>query len=283
MTCSARQTRAASRRLPADVSSRAPRARFTIAASVALGLTAVVGCVHRVPVATPAPVGSAPVAAATVPAALPTPVAAPPRDTVRRGYTAADVRFMQQMIHHHAQAVRMSALVPARSSREDVRTLAERIDASQQAEIEMMKHWLAERLELVPDPSMPRSVHDSIMGATNGAHDMAGMDAMSGMPDAHSAHDTATMLMPGMLTPAEMATLAAATGPTFDRLFLEGMIRHHEGALTMVATLLATPGAGEEAQIFGFASDVDSGQRAEIRRMQAILATMPKADTSQSH
>ena len=233
--------------------------------------------------ATPAPANITPVAAARVPATLPTPVAAPPRDTVRHGYTAADVRFMQQMIHHHAQAVRMSALVPARSSREDVRTLAERIDASQQAEIEMMKHWLAERHELVPDPSMPRSVHDSIMGAMHGAHDMVGTGAMPGMPDAHAAHDTATMLMPGMLTPAEMSALAAATGPTFDRLFLEGMIRHHQGALTMVATLLATPGAGEEAQIFGFASDVDSGQRAEIRRMQAILATMPKADVAPSH
>jgi uncharacterized protein (DUF305 family) len=235
---------------------------------------------HRIPVATPAPVSGAPVAAATVPRALPTPVAAPPRDTVRTGYTAADVRFMQQMIHHHAQAVRMSALVPARSSRDDVRTLAERIDASQQAEIQMMQHWLAERHELVPDPSMPRSVHDSIMGAT---HDMAGMAAMAGMPDAAGAHDASPMLMPGMLTPAEMSALAAATGPTFDRLFLEGMIRHHQGALTMVATLLATPGAAEEAQIFGFASDVDAGQRAEIRRMQAILATMPNTTAAPSH
>jgi uncharacterized protein (DUF305 family) len=190
---------------------------------------------------------------------------------------------MQQMIHHHAQAVRMSALVPARSSREDVRTLAERIDASQQAEIEMMKHWLAERHELVPDPSMARSVHDSIMGAMHDAHGIAGMGAMAGMPDAHPASDSAAMLMPGMLTPAEMAALAASTGPTFDRLFLEGMIRHHEGALTMVADLLATPGAGQEPQLFGFASDVDSGQRAEIRRMQAILATMPKADAAPSH
>jgi len=174
----------------------------------------------------------------------------------------------------------MSALVPARSSREDVRTLAERIDASQQAEIQMMQHWLAERHELVPDPSMPRSVHDSIMGAT---HDMSGMAGMRGMPNASNAHESAPMLMPGMLTPAEMAALAAATGPTFDRLFLEGMIRHHQGALTMVASLLAAPGAAEEAQIFGFASDVDAGQRAEIRRMQAILATMPNASAAPSH
>jgi uncharacterized protein (DUF305 family) len=83
------------------------------------------------------------------------------------------------------------------------------------------------------------------------------------------------MLMPGMLTPAQMQALADAHGITFDRLFLEGMIRHHEGALTMVRELLAAPGAAEEPQIFGFASDVDAGQRAEIRRMQAILAAIP--------
>ena len=191
------------------------------------------------------------------------------RDTARHGYTAADVRFMQQMIHHHAQAVRMAALVPSRSSSEAVRTLAQRIDASQQTEIEAMRHWLEERHELAPSPAMPRAVHDSIMGAMHDMHDMPAMQHMS----ADSAMDS--MLMPGMLTPAQMQALAAAHGATFDRLFLEGMIRHHEGALTMVADLLATPGAGQEPQLFGFASDVDSGQRAEIRRMQAILATLP--------
>jgi len=202
-------------------------------------------------------------------------------DTARHGYTAADVRFMQQMIHHHAQAVRMAALVPSRSSREDVRTLAQRIDAAQQTEIEAMRHWLEERHELAPGPSMPRATHDSIMGAM---HDMPHMHEMHEM---HEMRDTATagsgmdaMLMPGMLTPAQMQALAAATGTAFDRLFLEGMIQHHEGALKMVADLLATPGAGEEPQLFGFASDVDAGQRAEIRRMQAILATLPDSAPS---
>jgi uncharacterized protein (DUF305 family) len=196
-------------------------------------------------------------------------------DTARHGYTAADVRFMQQMIHHHAQAVRMSALVPSRSSREDVRTLAQRIDASQQAEIAMMRHWLEERHELAPSPSMSRAVHDSIMGGMGAMHDTS---AMHGMHDMHAMADSgemAGMLMPGMLTPAQMTALANASGTAFDRLFLEGMIRHHEGALTMVAALLAAPGAAEEPQVFGFASDVDSGQRAEIRRMRAILATLP--------
>ncbi|HWE43262.1 MAG TPA: DUF305 domain-containing protein, partial [Gemmatimonadaceae bacterium] len=210
------------------------------------------------------------------PAAAAVAAARPARDTiVRRGYTAADVRFMQQMIHHHAQAVRMAALVPARSSSEAVRTLAERIDASQQTEIEAMRHWLEERGELAPGPAMPRAVHDSIMGAMRDTsmHDMSSMHHMP----ADSGMDA--MLMPGMLTPAQMRALAAASGTAFDRLFLEGMIRHHEGALAMVAELLATPGAGEEPQLFGFASDVDSGQRAEIRRMRALLATLPQPDS----
>jgi len=223
--------------------------------------------------------GALAVACASAPrAALPaetasTVAAAPAPDTVRNGYTAADVRFMQQMIHHHAQAVRMAALVPSRSSSEAVRTLAERIDASQQTEIEAMRHWLEERHELAPGPSMARTVHDSIVGSMHDMHDMSSMHhapADSGMD---------AMLMPGMLTPAQMQALADARGTAFDRLFLEGMIRHHEGALTMVAALLATPGAGQEPQLFGFASDVDSGQRAEIRRMQAILATLPPPDS----
>lgn len=230
---------------------------------VALGIAAAVAACAGAP--RPEPPAAAAVAAAR-----------PARDTiVRRGYTAADVRFMQQMIHHHAQAVRMAALVPARSSSEAVRTLAERIDASQQTEIEAMRHWLEERGELAPGPAMPRAVHDSIMGAMRDTsmHDMSSMHHMP----ADSGMDA--MLMPGMLTPAQMRALAAASGTAFDRLFLEGMIRHHEGALAMVAELLATPGAGEEPQLFGFASDVDSGQRAEIRRMRALLATLPQPDS----
>lgn len=217
----------------------------------ALGLTVAVGCakVPARPAAAPPPV---PAAVRAVPAAM---LGA---DTARHGYTGADVRFMQQMIHHHAQAVQMAALVPSRSSREDIHTLAQRIDAAQQTEIEAMRHWLEERHELAPGPSMPRAMHDM--------HQMHDMAADSGMD---------AMLMPGMLTPAQMRALAAATGTAFDRLFLEGMIHHHEGALKMVADLLATPGAGEEPQLFGFASDVDAGQRAEIRRMQAILAMLP--------
>ena len=154
-------------------------------------------------------------------------------------HTRADVRFMQGMIGHHAQAVEMTQLLRTRTSSEDMRKLALRIEVSQADEIEMMKAWLRQRGEALPDPH------------------------------AHHAHGAA--LMPGMLTQEEMARLAAAKGPEFDRLFLEFMIKHHEGALIMVDALFSQPGAGQEAEIFTFASDVDADQRMEIERMGAML------------
>jgi uncharacterized protein (DUF305 family) len=157
-------------------------------------------------------------------------------------YTEADVRFMQGMIGHHAQALEMTALLRDRTSREDLKLLARRIDDSQTDEIKLMQHWLRVRGQEVPGPH------------------------------AHHAHGAA--LMPGMLTADEMAGLAAARGPAFDRLFLESMIKHHDGALVMVKQLFATPGAGQEAEIFAFASDVDADQRMEIERMGALLATL---------
>lgn len=153
-------------------------------------------------------------------------------------HTEADVKFMQGMIGHHRQALEMAALVPARTNNRDFLLLAERIDVSQADEIKMMEHWLRARGQEVP------SEH---------AHHMAG-----GM-------------MPGMLTPEEMARLAAAKGAEFERLFLEGMIKHHAGALTMVTHLFSQPGAGQESEIFAFASDVDADQRMEIQRMSAML------------
>lgn len=161
-------------------------------------------------------------------------------DTVRRDYIAADVRFMQQMIGHHAQALVMAALVPARTGNPEVRLLAEKIDVSQQDEIASMRRWLTARGQPLPDPA------------------------------AHS-HEP----MPGMLAPEELDQLRAARGPAFDRLFLTYMIRHHEGALTMAARLFAAPGAAQEPELAGFATDVDADQRAEIRRMRAILAKTP--------
>jgi uncharacterized protein (DUF305 family) len=183
------------------------------------------------------------------PAASPPPVAR--ADTGARRHTAADVRFMRGMIAHHGQALEMTALVPARTPREDLRILARRIEISQRDEIATMRRWLQDRGEAVPS-------------AEEHAHH-AGTAGMR-----HEA-------MPGMLAPEEMARLSAATGAEFERLFLELMIRHHQGALSMVAELLATPGAAQEADTFRFASDVDADQRAEIARMQRMLAAAPPA------
>lgn len=158
-------------------------------------------------------------------------------------HTAADVQFMQGMIGHHAQALEMTALLPPRTANPDMLLLARRIDVSQKDEIKMMQAWLKDRGQELPGPH---------------AHHMPG-----GM-------------MPGMLTPEEMSRLAAAKGKEFDRLFLEGMIRHHDGALTMVKELFEHPGAGQESEMFAFASDVDADQRMEIVRMSALLKELQK-------
>jgi uncharacterized protein (DUF305 family) len=146
---------------------------------------------------------------------------------------------MQGMIGHHAQAIEMTDLLSSRTASDAMRKLAQRIQVSQTDEIKMMERWLSARGEDVPS--------------------------------AHAHHAMGAMLMPGMLTPDEMARLSAAKGREFDRLFLEGMIKHHEGALVMVKELFATAGAGQEADIFAFASDVDADQRAEIDRMRSML------------
>ncbi len=169
-------------------------------------------------------------------AAVPaSPAAARPSD--------ADLAFIHGMIAHHAQAVEMVALVPPRSARREIRLIAERIDVSQRDEIQWMRDWLAEH-----------------GGAAGTGHDHAAMD--------HGA-------MPGMLSAEQMAALRQATGLAFDRRFLEGMIRHHEGALVMVKALLGAENAAQRSEIFAFASDVDADQRAEIARMRRVLATLP--------
>jgi uncharacterized protein (DUF305 family) len=165
-------------------------------------------------------------------------------DLSRVQATAADVKFMQGMIHHHAQALDMTDLLAARTQNEDMKKLALRISLSQADEIKMMRHWLEVR----------------------------GQEA----PDEHAHHMPAAPMMPGMLTPEEMNRLAAVKGRDFDRLFLEGMIRHHAGALTMVQELFATPGAGQDSEMFAFASDVDADQRMEIDRMGAMLEELQK-------
>jgi uncharacterized protein (DUF305 family) len=162
---------------------------------------------------------------------------------------------MQGMIGHHAQALTMSALVAERSTTPAMALLAERITVSQQDEIAIMQRWLAERRQTVPAVAGGHDAH-AMHGASSGASDNA----------AHS--------MPGMLSPAQMDSLTAARGRDFDRLFLRYMIQHHEGALTMVVDLLKTPGAARDPMVFQFVSDVDTDQRAEIRRMQAMLAPL---------
>ena len=160
----------------------------------------------------------------------------------------ADVQFMQGMITHHEQAVEMTALIESRTENKDLRSLGARISHSQAEEIRFMKRWLVVRGESIA-PAMP---------------DMANMDMSSDM----SGH---SMLMPGMLTPKQMEALRKAKGKDFDHLFLTGMIQHHGGALVMVKDLFDTAGAGQDAELFNFATDVDSGQRAEIRIMQNML------------
>jgi uncharacterized protein (DUF305 family) len=167
-----------------------------------------------------------------------------------------DVEFMQGMIMHHAQAVEMTALIESHTGNKNLRLLGARISKSQSEEINFMKRWLEVRGEPI-SMSMP---------------DMNGME-MSGMD--MSSH---RMLMPGMLTPKQMDALRKAKGSEFDRLFLTGMIQHHGGALVMVKDLFDTAGAGQDAELFNFATDIDSGQRAEIRIMQNMLGEKPAGE-----
>ena len=157
----------------------------------------------------------------------------------------ADIEFMQGMILHHAQAVEMTAMIPLYTQNEDLRSLGARISSSQSDEIKFMKRWLAARGESDPK-AMPK---------------MPGMD----MPHQSMAQ------MPGMLTPNQMEALRKAKGVEFDRLFLTGMIQHHNGALTMVRDLFDSAGAGQDAELFNFATDADNSQRAEIRIMETML------------
>jgi uncharacterized protein (DUF305 family) len=160
---------------------------------------------------------------------------------------------MQGMIMHHGQAVEMTALIESHTANKDLRLLGARISKSQSDEIKFMKRWLEARGEPVSPPMSGRP-----------GIGMPGMDM--------SSHQ---MLMPGMLTPKQMDALRKAKGAEFDHLFLTGMSQHHNGALIMVKDLFDTAGAGQDAELFNFATDVDSGQRAEIRIMQSMLGEKP--------
>ncbi len=163
-------------------------------------------------------------------------------------HTPADVAFMSGMIHHHAQAVLIAGWAPSHGASRSIMALCERIVVGQQDEIALASRWLRSRKEPVPD--------------TDPAHAMHGMD--------HSM-----MMMPGMLTPDQLSRLESARGPDFDRLFLEYMIIHHQGAITMVDQLFGARGAGQDETVFRFASDVYADQTTEIRRMQGMLAALP--------
>ena len=165
-------------------------------------------------------------------------------DSCRPAYTAADVHFMAGMIAHHAQAVLIAGWAPTHGAGPALRALCERIVVGQRDEIAAMQRWLRERREPVPD-------------ADARGHTMPGMD--------HS------MLMPGMLSDAQLAQLDSARGPDFDGLFLTDMIQHHRGALTMVRALVDTPRAARDGQLFQVASDISADQTAEIDRMTRML------------
>jgi len=167
-------------------------------------------------------------------------------DLVRQSYNEADVRFVSGMIPHHAQAVIMAGWAPSHGARADVAILCEKIVVSQTDEIYFMRNWLRDRGQVVPS-------------ATETHHKMV----MNGM-----THDE---LMPGMLSDEEMAALDKSRGPDFDRLFLTGMIKHHQGAITMVNELFNAYGSMQDDQIYKFASDVFADQSTEITRMQEML------------
>jgi uncharacterized protein (DUF305 family) len=196
----------------------------------------------------------APAAAASTASAPASPVKTQPAaiaearaDSIRHPYTTADVQFMQGMIGHHAQAIIMAGWAPTHDASPSIRTLCERIINSQQDEIVTMQHWLADRQQMVPDGRTP-----GMKMMMNGTEQI--------------------MLMPGMLSAAQMAELDHAKGLEFDRLFLTFMIQHHRGAVSMVHDLFETQGAGQDEVVFKFASDVNVDQTTEIARMEKMLA-----------
>ena len=167
-------------------------------------------------------------------------------DSLRYPYTEADIRFMTGMIHHHAQAIKMARWAPTHGASDAVIRLTERIVNAQADEISLMSAWLRDRRQPVPEPN-PEGMKMSMGGAEH------------------------VMLMPGMLSEAQMRELDAARGQEFDRLFLTFMIQHHRGAVAMVKELLGSQGAGLDETIFKFAADVNVDQTTEINRMLQML------------
>ena len=168
------------------------------------------------------------------------------RDSARLPWTTADVQFMQGMIHHHAQAIEMCKWAPTHGASPQVQTLCGRVINAQGDEIALMSQWLRDRRQEVPAPT-----------ATTMKMMMNGKEM--------------DMLMPGMLSPEQMQQLDAARGQAWDKLFLQDMIQHHKGAVSMVHDLFETQGAGQDETVFKFASDVNVDQTTEITRMEKML------------
>ena len=176
-------------------------------------------------------------------------------------YSDTDVAFMQGMIHHHGQAVEMAVLVQGRTATPALVELAGRINASQADEIAFMQGWLRERGEDAPAPAPTAA--DRHAGHAAAGHAAPG--------HAVSAHGAGHGGMAGMATAAQLTQLKASSGSEFDRQFLQLMIAHHEGAITMVTSLLAEPGSAYDPVLYRFATDVTNEQQAEIKRMAALL------------
>ena len=170
-------------------------------------------------------------------------------DSARLPYTEADVHFMSAMIGHHAQAIVMANWAPTHGASPSILRLAERIINAQHDEIATMQRWLRDRLKPVPE-ARPTGMKMTMNGVEH------------------------EMLMPGMLTAAQMKQLDQARGPEFDRLFLTFMIQHHRGALAMVKQLFDSHGAGQDETVFRFATDVNVDQETEIERMQKLLVSL---------
>lgn len=173
-------------------------------------------------------------------------------DSLRRPYAAADIQFMSGMIHHHAQAVKMAGWAESHGASKSLQIFCGRIALGQTAEIGLMQQWLKERNQPVPEPD-----------ARGMKMNMGGMEHF--------------VAMPGMLTDEQMKQLDVSRGVEFDRLFLGFMIQHHKGAISMVETLLGSPGAAQDEIVFKFSNDAQADQTTEIDRMQQMLDALPPA------
>lgn len=223
---------------------------------VALALAiAAAGCAKSSPPPESVP---APAPPQVIDQSLLNPAAQARADNGKPPFVDADVKFMQGMIHHHAQAILISKWAPGHGASESVRKLCERIVVAQRDEIMMMTNWLKERKLDAPVADTLGAAHGEHAG-----HNMPGM-AMAG-----------AVMMPGMLTPTQVAQLDSARGRDFDRLFLQYMIQHHLGAITMVKQLFSSHGAAQDGVVYRFAADVEADQGAEIERMSIMLAAIP--------